>query len=875
MDAKARTVSEILHAGEQYLIPFFQRQYSWTQKHWERLRDDLWVLAGDDTTSQHFLGPLVCTPTEHVPGEVTPYQLIDGQQRLTTLTVLLSAIRDIAKGHGLPLLAEEITDNFLVHKYRKGVQRYKVMPRAVDRDALIAVVEGQVGKIHETFGVCRAWRFFQGQVQELVKDDPEKMLRRLFVAVSSRLSLVVITITGENPYEIFESLNSTGLPLEESDLIRNYLFMQVPQPAQDSFQAQHWRSFEAMFSENDSHEATLFYRNYLMRSGVYSKAKSTFVDFKAENKRRQMRPEDQVVELTRYANFEVQLRHPDRSVDKELQAAFVRLAQLEITTAHPLLLNLMDRHEKDQLSREDLLGCLHDLTSFAIRRSICGDSTRTYGQWFPEAIKCLSSNPREDLRGYLLKRGWPDDQTFTQRLQSFALYRREGKKCRLILDALEEFYGHKEQVNPDTLTIEHVMPQTLKKGGAADGWRLMLGANWKDTHERLLHTLGNLTLSGYNPELSNGPFDVKKQHYAKSNLILNRYFAGIPTWDEQAMLERGRRLAAEVAVLWPRPQSDIAYMAPQSVSDVPVSDDLRQRYWTQFLASGDWSGVHRLPPPSARGWIRFVMKGSAVRLLAFQKPSKHRVGVAISCRGNDGKPMFAHFKGRKAEIEAITGPLAWEDHANGTSYIMMTKDADVADEAAWPEQHLWLQRKLKSFQGAFSRQMPAKSPSGHDAETGTGRQGAAAVTQLIVESGQFELLHTKSNVWFMPRSWASILPDNGTAWRHLSRQVSIACWFEFWEGKLLFHMEASRMSDPNLSLLCMEKLQQAGFTPKNTVIKKYCRFFLLSRPLVDKDNAEAVRVLASTMLKDAEPWFPKAEKVFREVFQKRAGQGNT
>jgi len=142
MDARAKTIREILHAGDQYLIPFFQRQYSWGKKNWTRLFDDLTNLLDDDhESSQHFLGPLVCTPTNHVPGEVPAYQLIDGQQRITTLTVLLCALRDVAREHQQIELAEEITEDYLIHKRKKGLQRYKIVPRLGDRELLTDIID--------------------------------------------------------------------------------------------------------------------------------------------------------------------------------------------------------------------------------------------------------------------------------------------------------------------------------------------------------------------------------------------------------------------------------------------------------------------------------------------------------------------------------------------------------------------------------------------------------------------------------------------------------------------------------------------------------------------------------------------------------------
>ena len=558
MDARAKTVREILHSGDQYLIPFFQRYYSWKHRHWERLRTDLWALMEDpDVNSQHFLGPLVCTPTDHVPGEVPAYQLIDGQQRLTTLTLLLAALRDVASEQGFDELAEEITEDYLVHKRKKALQRYKVVPRIGDREALIGVVEAKIEKEHKQFSVYRAWQFFRKRIGEWAEKDAEAKLRKLFVAVTGRLSLVVITIDGENPYEIFESLNSTGLPLEESDLIRNFIFMQVPTSDQEGFNETHWESFESMFEESGGFPEiapTQFYRSYLMHKGTYSKAKMTFVDFKDQNRRRSVQPTDQVTELRRFLRYEQLFRRPDTCEDEALRHALHQIAMLEVSTAHPLLMNLLDRHESKEIDDDALLGCLVDLSSFVLRRSICGESSRSYGRWFVEAIAAMKDDPQEDLRKYWVRRGWPDDAAFIPRLKQFPLYRRESKKCRLILLALEESYGHKEKVDPTTLSIEHVMPQTIANTKSGKAWQVMLGDRWKADHEAYLHTIGNLTLTGYNQDLSNKPFPEKQAELVNSNLVLNRAFENVATWNADTIEERGEKLAAEVAKLWSRPE---------------------------------------------------------------------------------------------------------------------------------------------------------------------------------------------------------------------------------------------------------------------------------------------------------------------------------
>ncbi|HVO26664.1 MAG TPA: DUF262 domain-containing HNH endonuclease family protein [Candidatus Margulisiibacteriota bacterium] len=570
MDARAKTVRDILLAGDQYLVPFFQRHYEWQRKHWQRLLDDVIALLDDDS-SQHFLGPLVCTPFRPVPGEATPYQLIDGQQRLTTITLALAGLRDVARRHHEAELADEIAEDYLTNKRRKGTQRFKVVPRTGDREIFFDIMEERRAKTAAnerrvrgdgSGGINACLNFYKKAWDRFAKEHPPAALRRLFVALTGRLSLVAVTIEGENPYEIFESLNSTGLPLEESDLIRNYIFMQVPLEEQDDFEHEHWQPFEAQFlatAEDDALSSTGFFRNYLMRTGVYSKNRATFVGFKEQNRNQGLSPVEQVKELQRFARYELWLQRPHTCDHPRVRRALQRIALIDVTTAYPLLFVLLDKFAADTLSEDQLIECLEDFISFVLRRTICGESTRGYGRWFADAINSVRAGARDGLREYWLQKGWPDDRTFLARLQDFDLYRRERRKCRLILESLEESFGHKESVDLSSLSIEHIMPQTIGDDSHGRAWRRALGDDWKRVHQRWLHTLPNLTLTGYNPELANRPFEEKRGDYDRSNLSLNRELARFAVWNESSLLERGRKLGSRVASLWPRPSDGPEY----------------------------------------------------------------------------------------------------------------------------------------------------------------------------------------------------------------------------------------------------------------------------------------------------------------------------
>jgi uncharacterized protein with ParB-like and HNH nuclease domain len=558
MDARAKSIREILLSGDQYLVPFFQRSYSWGRKQWGRLQDDICALLEDSSQKQHFLGPLVCTPGKHVPGEINPYQLIDGQQRMTTLTLLLTALRDVSMDRDQQKLAEEIGEDLLVHKRHSGLQRYKIVPRLGDRERLIALIDRKELPEPKDAELLKAYRYFRKWIEKLSGTNTQ-ILRDILTTVKDRLSLVMITITGENPYEIFESLNSTGLPLQESDLIRNYIFMQVtPLEAQDEFNREHWSPFETILqskSGGKTVDPTGFYREYVMRIGQYSKKGSTFVDFKDQNRARNLAAADQVKELRQFLTYARWIGGHDTTENPAVDNALSRLVYLQVSTANPLLLNLLDGWHCGTLQTDDLVGCLIDLASFVIRRTACGLSSRGYARWFVDAITKIGATPRADLQQFYLSKGWPSDAQFASALIEFDLYKREASKTRLILESLEDSYGHKERVDKRTLTIEHVLPQS-PNAAAVSELRALLGdkgADWFPLQQKWVNTLGNLTLTGYNPELSNRPFSEKRPALLKSNLVLNQYFEEVSNWGPKEIAQRGRALAQQVADIWPNP----------------------------------------------------------------------------------------------------------------------------------------------------------------------------------------------------------------------------------------------------------------------------------------------------------------------------------
>ena len=713
MDARPKTVRDILHTGDQYIIPLFQRYYSWQKTHWERLRKDIWALMEDDAKPVHFLGPLVCTPTAHYPGAVPAYQLIDGQQRLTTLTLLLAAVRDVAVARNIADLPEELTEDYLLHKRKQGMERYKVLPRLGDREALTTIVEGGDTTPYAESGVFHAWKYFKRHAEHWAREESDARLRQLVDTVTRRLALVVVTIEGENPYEIFESLNSKGLPLEEGDLIRNFVFMQVPLSGQQEFFDKHWKALEDMFAATDSHEAvpmTPFYRDYLMRRGTYSKEDATFLDFKKQQKDAALTPEQQVKELLHYASLDLMLRRPRTVGGASLRRLLCWVEAMEMATAYPLLLALLDRNHRGQLSDSDLDGCLLDIVSFVLRRSICGETTRQYNKWFADAIGVIKDDPRTDLQQYWLRRRWPDDSALCDRLISFPIYRRESRKARVILESIEESYGHKEKVDLGTLSIEHVMPQTIGKNTAGKSWQAALGDGWQALHDQWLHTLGNLTLTGYNPDLSNAAFDKKKAFLSSSHLELNRHFEALSVWTVDEIKKRAVALAEVVARLWPRPVSDVVYAA--SAEALPEPEGMTDRkkrqleYWRHLDVRLEDRGIPQdmiQPQPSTCIDVPIGVTDSVDIEMGFLQQNK-RLYVSLVLAGDVGEAIAVGLVEMKAEIERETGyQVEWSEG----EISVVDEDISVWDRDDWPVQHDWIGDRLMDFMRVFKPRVEA------------------------------------------------------------------------------------------------------------------------------------------------------------------------
>lgn len=548
MKASETHLGKILEGTNQFVVPLFQRPYTWDESRWKVLWSDLVELCEDEAETTrakpHFLGSIVTVPTRSVPEGVTKYLLIDGQQRLTTLQVLLAALRDQARE--LPgALAERLDKSYLVNQFEEELDHYKLLPTQTngDRNAFLVVVTGE-GSLEPSSRITKAYEWFGKKLKSRGAPDAERMAG----IILRRLSLVSIVLDhDDNPHLIFESLNYKGEPLTQGDLIRNYFLMRVPVAEQERVFKRCWEPMQLRLRE----ELSEFVRRFLMRQGGIVKQGEIYRTLK---ERTDEQTPDGIFafldEMHRSAVHYHRLLDPSQELNPDLHERLRRFERLEVSVAWPLILNLYADQDSGALSTAEFCAILDTLENYFIRRFICG--VPTYGlnkiltPLYHQAKQQMSL--LDGIRVILAQKDYPSDTNFRQSLINVRLYGTGERlsKAKLVLEALERRLAGKEQVATGMLSIEHIMPQTL-----TPSWQEHLGDSWRETHEIKLHTLGNLTLSGYNSELSNGDFAAKRTLFLQSPIHLSRSITRFEQWDEEAIQQRGEELAELALQVWP------------------------------------------------------------------------------------------------------------------------------------------------------------------------------------------------------------------------------------------------------------------------------------------------------------------------------------
>lgn len=604
--AAETSLRELLEGAKQYQVPLYQRTYSWRSENFERLWADLVRLAEDREAHgqavTHFLGSMVLAPTPDIgPVGVSRYLVVDGQQRLTTLTLLLAALRDHRAETEGPEHRDRLNEQYLINKWRPDSERLKLMPTQADRRSYRACIESThvAGKAD---GVREAYRYFRGRLTD--HDDPEDAfdIERLEEAVLSGLTLVSVTTSREdNVHRIFESLNNTGLRLTQGDLLRNYLFMRLPSRGPRVYETQ-WLPMQERLDNNQLE--LLFWLDAVQTNESVTQRET----YQAQVARMDRLADEADVEreVERFHRLSALLErmlNPEREADPAVRERLARLNAWGTTTVYPLLLHLLERRERGTASSEEIALAMLYAESYLVRRLLTGRATAGLNRTLLRAVPEIRDRTPADvaLRHYLStgrKFFASDEQVRAGALDVSFYYSGRASQRKLLLTWIEQTFDNKEPVDPSLCTVEHVMPQTM-----TSAWQSMLredlepGESVVDVYDGLVHTLGNLTLTGYNSALGNKPFQAKREAYGESGFRMNQWIARHEAWGRTQILERAADLAERIIAQWPAPEV--------GTTDEPIRESwglmnralaaLPEGTWTTYSDVARLIGSHQVP----------------------------------------------------------------------------------------------------------------------------------------------------------------------------------------------------------------------------------------------------------------------------------------
>jgi len=555
MDAKDLPITTLLDGAKQFIVPIFQRDYSWGTKQCLALWNDIVRVGSDHNTKGHFLGSVVYIAAEENTADLTRWLLIDGQQRLTTLTLILLALRVRLQesgedtGEDCPS-PEAIDDYYLRNRYGKGDRRYKLHLRRADQATLAALLDGKVVGGGSSEQLLENFQFLKEHVGNADLKTVYNGIKKLVVVH------VCLARGQDDPQMIFESLNSTGLDLTPADLIRNFVLMRLDEETQTRLYVDYWQPIETAFGTRYRTEFDTFVRDYLtirLRASTPIRLEAIYHEFCSYFTRATATDtvEDILADLKRFSMYYTALSLGNEK-EIDLKTVFDRLRTL-IEVAAPVILTLYDFYDRTKtLTLQEFIKGVELLESYVFRRSVCDLQTRSLNQIFASlANRIQEQTPLTSLQVALYrqskKRRFPTDNEFREALETRDVY--DMRNCFYLLDRLENF--SKERIDTSTFTIEHVMPQNQD---VRPEWRSMLGPDWKNVQETWLHRLGNVTLSGYNTTYSDRPFNEKKTMkggFNESPLRLNKFIREQPAWTAAEIQQRGTQLASKAVSVWP------------------------------------------------------------------------------------------------------------------------------------------------------------------------------------------------------------------------------------------------------------------------------------------------------------------------------------
>ena len=558
MKATEANLLEFIKKSNQFSIPIYQRLYSWTENECERLWDDI-ITTGSKDIPSHFIGSIMYIEKGlYQISKPEPLLIIDGQQRLTTVSLLLEALaRKIGDNEIINGFSErKIREYYLINPLEEGDRKYKLLLSQNDRSTYISILDQKEYPKEFSVRIKDIFEYFTNKIDELSENDIQNLCLGLL-----KLFIVDISLNRDhdNPQLIFESMNSTGKDLSQADLIRNFMLMRLEGDIQKHLYEDYWRPMEVEFGQEAySSYFDSFMRHYLtMKTGNIPNIDEVYEEFKKYFYTSQRDNEEELKELKKYTAYFCAMAL-DKEQDKELKEAFSDLSELKVDVSYPLLLELYNDYKMNILSKDDFIEIIRLIESYVFRRAVCGIPTNSLNKTFASFGKSIIKEKYlESVKAHFNKmtsyRRFPNDEEFVTELTCRDLYNFRSRSYWL---RRLENHDRKERVNVSEYTIEHILPQN---NNLNLDWRRALGPDWEKIQQKYVHTIGNLTLTGYNTEYSDKFFTDKrdmKGGFRESPLKLNRGLANLETWNEETILQRAENLAKEALKVWQYPQLD-------------------------------------------------------------------------------------------------------------------------------------------------------------------------------------------------------------------------------------------------------------------------------------------------------------------------------
>ena len=561
------TLNKLLNTSRQFIVPIFQRNYSWQKSQYEQLWFDILRASKFKEKQNHFIGSIVYIDMGTPAGRPQQLLLIDGQQRLTTISILLCAIKDYVQKFNLEtklINLAKIKNQFLYNSDEIDEDKYKLLLNVQDKETYIKLIDNTIFTVNKpATNIIKCYEFFYERIEDFIKQDGQ--IDEIYAGIF-KLSLVSISLDkdSDNPQMIFESMNSTGKDLSQTDLLRNYLLMDLTPEKQTRLYKTYWKPMEELFGEdiykNDVNKFDYFIRDFLTLksdTGYICKINNVYENFKRYYLDNNCEKFAVLKDLFTYAKYYACIDLLQEN-DNELKLYWQEFKKLDSHVVYPFLLKLYDDYSRQILIKEDFKKILQVVISYLWRRAICEIPTNSLSKTFATLYQAVD---KEDYVNSIIKafvfksiyKRFPSDYEVREKLQTKDIYHFRLRKY--LLEALENYY-HKEPIDLNTAnyTIEHIMPQNIEHNLS---WQQMLGEDWQEVHSLYLHSLGNLTITGYNAEMSNKSFGEKvngESGFKHSHLKLNESIAQCDVWNKKSIQRRTNILTDIILKIWKYPE---------------------------------------------------------------------------------------------------------------------------------------------------------------------------------------------------------------------------------------------------------------------------------------------------------------------------------